>query len=1168
MKKRTLRMLALVLSLVMVFGTIPAGAVSVKDVANAALDVMQTINQNVWSAVNQLRRPVDNDTVAVMRVEDHTTVTDGTDLRAVTYATGDGEVIKYLPVTLYDYDAATINNATHQVEVNAAIAAGSLENLTQWNGIYFSDGTPAAESSGYGEKTENTTTVDYDWLSNYRAYTGGDYYYKIDNVAYVVNGLECKISLTGSRITYTWTINTTGGDATVTGQNITLYSYEYANSTKSLGYAAWNWWNKKTIGNTKGQYIYSGLVKDTLDANKNIVFNKPDAGIFNSDSTVKTIYTAVEMPFLYVGDETSENYGYYIFDASLYGVYFHEDSAQGSTTAKSGGRLYLNTSNTQWNNHSNGYPDGCKTVWLPFNDGIDIDGERNCNYHFGMSATVPFNMTANGRMKASDDNSTPIKFTFSGDDDVWIFIDGQLVVDLGGIHNRLDAEINFAENTITLSANNNLNTSIGNSGNGLNPKFKQVDGKFVAKLFNETEGDGLGVINHTRASFSATDAHELTIFYLERGGGSSNAQIKFNLPMKDVVSVTKRADKSMTEGGDISPLTDKEQAVVDEIDFGFTIYKDGVELANTSYNLLNANGQVIGNPSTDKDGHFTLRNGQTARFSTEIEETGSTYKVVEDSVESIGFKTPSYTYQGTAAYNFTVGDDTYTKGDQIPATSGLTSATITAKGSDESEDSLTFICQNYFDANLPNPSSRPVDDKIVLDYGLAVEIDALANDVYRGDTIELTEVTGAQYGTANIVNGKIQYQLTKPLTGIEVLTYTATVTGTGNSGTETTTESESNKAYIYIIPASTMYYEQDFSDLVKFTGDWQNVGTSETANQEPGVVGTVGDSPYGSDVAYLGDNGDSNGSSKYVNTADASASFSYTFTGTATSFFARTTNDSAYIRVQIQNEQGEVIYTAFRDTSYKTEDNDLKLYNIPVFTYEADNYGTYTVEVSIAKGQTTETGNNPGSYGCEFWLDGIRVVNPLNPDDTNYSVAQSAYATDGEANMTYATLRDKLLTEHTTVNDDGEIVWNSETGFVVFTDSNGEVKTASEYESNGPKEEVYLNNGQSVSFSLTRWDTSTNKVYLGIKAPTGSGTVNINGNIVAINNAADCYYDITRYATLVEEKGEDNEVINVIATFKITDSDSLISVTNIKVSGNAAFEVIVPTDENVDGSEG
>ena len=80
--------------------------------------------------------------------------------------------------------------------------------------------------------------------------------------------------------------------------------------------------------------------------------------------------------------------------------------------------------------------------------------------------------------------------------------------------------------------------------------------------------------------------------------------------------------------------------------------------------------------------------------------------------------------------------------------------------------------------------------------------------------------------------------------------------------------------------------------------------------------------------------------------------------------------------------------------------------------------------------------------------------------------------------------------------------------------------------------------------------------------------MNINGNIVAINNAADCYYDITGYATLVEEKGEDNEVINVIATFKITASDSLISVTNIKVCGNAAFEVIVPTDENVDGSEG
>ena len=169
---------------------------------------------------------------------------------------------------------------------------------------------------------------------------------------------------------------------------------------------------------------------------------------------------------------------------------------------------------------------------------------------------------------------------------------------------------------------------------------------------------------------------------------------------------------------------------------------------------------------------------------------------------------------------------------------------------------MQFICENYFDATLPNPSSRPVDDQIVIDYGLPVIIDALANDVYRGDTIELTEVTGGQYGTAAIENGKITYQLTQQLTGVEVLTYTAKVTGSG-------TESESKTAKIYIIPATSMYYEENFSDLVTFTtGSWSDVGIAQTYPQEPGVVGTVGDSPYGSDAAYLNDSGDSNGTSK------------------------------------------------------------------------------------------------------------------------------------------------------------------------------------------------------------------------------------------------------------------------------------------------------------------
>lgn len=1071
--------------------------------------------------------------VSLTLLEDDSTVEEGTELRASTYAlNNNAEVsaladntttLKYFPVTLYNYDKTIINNATHQVEVDNGLG-------NTWNGIYFNDGNPSAESYTYstgGEVSYTSTTVSYSDNNNYEDYINNGYYVDVNGTKYLVTGLSCTRS--GYLFyNYRWTITHAGGTATSSDSSITLYKASTGSmaTTASLSYAAWNFWNKGTSNKNYGQYTYSGLVESTLTANKDITFTKSDGGIFNSDATVKDIYTGVEMPFVY------EN-GTYTFDASQNGVYFYADSTQGSTAAQSNGRLYFNEGKPQSNGGN--YGDGSTTVWMPFNSTQSISGESNCDYHFGMRTTIPFTMTANGKMNPNDDTSEDITYSFSGDDDVWIFIDGHLVIDLGGIHNRLDATINFAENTWSISESNTSDVDVADSNGAA----------ISGTLFND--GDTTGTLNQTRGTFAATDSHELTIFYLERGAGSSNCKIQFNLPMKDTVSVTKRATQSISSDGTLSPLTAKEQATVDNIDFGFTLKKNGTPVANTNYSLLNANGQVIDTPSTDANGKFTLRNGQTAKFVGEIAADGAEYQVVEDAVEGIGFKLPTYTYSGTAAGGYTVSSTSYSEGSAIPSTKeNLTSAAVTAKGSTEAEDSLQFICENYFDANLPNPSSRPVDDQIVIDYGLPVVIDALANDVYRGDTIELTDVTGAQYGTATIENGKITYQLTKQLTGVEVLTYTAKVTGSGD-------ESES-KAKVYIIPATSMYYEENFSGLVTFSDGWSDVGTAQEDPQEPGVVGTVGDSPYGSDKAYLNDSGDSNGSSKYVKTTNGSATFSYTFTGTGSSFFARTSGSTATIAIKVTDEDSNQVAYQNRNTIYTSVNGtDVgTLYNIPVYTIDSLEYGTYTVKVTVLKAVSAL------KYGAEFYLDGIRVINPLDSTDTNASIAKSAYATDGEANMTVVTLRQKLISE-AQINEDDTISWNEGDNFVLFTDTNGEITSAEEYKSNGPKEEVYLNNGQSVTFSLNDWDANTNKIYLGVKAPVGSGTVSINGNTLKINNATDCYYDISGYANITT----DEEGVKT-ATFEVKATSSLISVTNIKVTGNAEFTIVSNEDINGD----
>ena len=1140
--------------------------------------------------------------------------------------------LKYYSATLYDYDADTINAATDaQEETNATV----------YEGIYFNDGSPEyvtetvtdltefvegqyyvqnirASENGVGSwlvgsTSAITSTSEQDdatlWTltiedgSYYLTTTLNNtttYYMKIGSGEYgdaltttktpitisSFSGNPGGVQISNNGYYLCWrgstkvnvyggyNANNAGGNGMrfyrVDGDTLTLTTVEEGATTVVSGYEAWNSWNKASGDNSNGQKTYTGLVESTLDANKNIVFTKPEGGIFNSDSTVKSIYTNVEVPFVYSN-------GYYTFDTSVNGVYFHEDETQGSSgTAAKNTRLYFDEGNTQHNNTD--YGDGSTTVWMPFNDEISINGETNCNYHFGMQATIPFTMTANGRKVATNDSSEAIEFSFSGDDDVWIFIDGKLVVDLGGIHNRLDASINFAGNTVTYSESNASESATGS--------YNDKDFKLVQTLFG-------GLISQDRETFSASGSHELTIYYLERGMGSSNCQIKFNLPVNDTVTVTKDATQSWSENDQIvTPLTSVEQGIVNNIDFGFTLYRstdDGTTytpVANTNYNLLNANGQVLSTPSTDAYGHFTLKNGQSARFiSTQMDdEAGVTYYVVEDDVN--GFVEPDYNYSGEAQKGFKNVDTgvMYTSASDIPELElhgeNMTSDKITVYGSSDKDDSLVFICSNFLDAQLPNPSARPVDDKIVIDYGLPVEIDVLTNDVYRGDKIELVSVTGdgvkinsetgmvteegqkPVYGTTEIKNGKLTYKLNKQLSGVEKLNYVVKVTGSEtNEATGVTVKAyEYAVATVYIIPATSMYYEEDFEGLISFTkGEWSTVGTAETNNQEPGVVGTVGDSPYGSDVAYINDSGDSNGSSMYVSTTNGAAQFQYKFTGWGTSFFARTSNNSGYMKVVITDSEGATVYQLLRNTIYKElTDVTGPLYNVPVFTYNVEDYGTYTVTVTIAKSKV----NGIDMFGSEFWLDGIKVVNPINLEDTTVgndsevAIATSAYAADAEANMSVKTLRYKLLTDVTGTDADGKLIWDGvdeqDGNFVLFTDNNGAMTSASDYQSYGPKEEVYLYNGQKVSFSLVDWDADTNKIYLGMKAPTGSAKVLINNNEVVLYNAADCYFDITNYAVITT--ADDG---TKTATFEIQAAiGSLVSVTNIKVTGNAQFAIV------------
>ena len=879
-------------------------------------------------------------------------------------------------------------------------------------------------------------------------------------------------------------------------------------------YAKWNYWGAdvKNAGYT-GNYICSGLVEKSLDKSNNIVFTNTEPGLVRSDDTTnsygKKIYTNVGLPFQY--DKTTN---YYTFNSNKMSAHFTDEKPAGSNT----NLTYSTSPQTITDLSVQGKSD--KASWLPFDEGTSAT-MTSATYHFGMQAVIPFSMTANGKMNAADEKSADIKFDFSGDDDVWVFVDGKLVLDIGGIHNEMAGTMNFATNEwkVLKSTDNTNKDTVGDMN----------DQKMTGQLFNDKNGKG--VLGTDRETFAATTSHTLTVFYLERGAGASNCKIRFNLPMEDSVSVKKLVSDKDSAGSAISADT---QEAINNREFAFKLFKNDEPLKNTNYIILDESNQPIDTATTESDGTFKLKNKQTAKFVGQIPEDGNTYYVQE--VKEDGWQTPSSSYTATAANGSKETD----------AANGATSAKVLINGSDEANDQLNYTFTNVL-THVDKTTVQPQDDKIVIDYGLPVEIDPLANDVVQNGTKSIESVTGANFGTAAIQGNKIIYTLNKQLTDVETLTYTVKATAS------TETDTKTAKAKIYIIPATSMYYEENFSDMVTFskTG-WTDVndGTSDAVYQEPGVVGTPNDSPYGSDNAYMNSKRDSCGTSKYVDATANGATFSYKFTGTGTSFFARTTNNSGYMRVTVYDSANKKVYTGYRDTSYKTDDKSTTLYNIPVFTWNATEYGEYTVKVSIAK----KTGN----YGTDFWLDGIRVMNPMNPDSGNLTIAQDAYAADGESNMTFATLRNALLAD-TRETENGELVWDTSKGFVVFTDSNGAITSASEYKSNGPKEEVYLAKDQSVSFSLTDWNANENHLYLGIKAPMGAGTVQLgdDDDSVAVNNTVDCYYDVAKHAKISEVNGKK------VATLTITNnSNSIISLTNIKVTGTPNF-VIIP-EKNAD----
>lgn len=492
-----------------------------------------------------------------------------------------------------------------------------------------------------------------------------------------------------------------------------------------------------------------------------------------------------------------------------------------------------------------------------------------------------------------------------------------------------------------------------------------------------------------------------------------------------------------------------------------------------------------------------------------------------------------------------------------------------------------------------------IPDAVVIDFGLPVDINVMQNDLvsqvsgqlygltrnieaapdfasaYTSSVATVTTVgqkLDLTYGHATIRNDTtIRYtpssmQMSQP----EVFGYE--VTGTSEvDGTPTTKYIRST---VTVIPATTIYYEDNFSNSDGTSYITYNNGVSQWELVGQGVSGTVVQ-----DTDYVGGGNNYGYDSHYDNCATFSLdqahkvtvtkaqydsiradstktwpTASFRFTGTGFDVISLTNAETGMIMVQVKDTNGAIVKSVFVDTYYsgKVEVNG-NLYQIPVINIYDLPHGTYNVTITVPYlemfDHTGSDGQPDGSY--DMYIDGIRIYNPAGDNAT----AHGAHTEDDEAYPYVQELRNMMIA----AANGGQL------SGPVFVDGKAETVESSEYQSNGPNNEVYLKSGQAIVFALqTEGTTKPAGVYVSMKSPTGEVKVRYGNADEAVSastglkyeernmvTTSDMYYEIPENVLSWKQQADDTwktEVAVQIANISTPGQGQILALTNLKVT--------------------
>lgn len=725
--------------------------------------------------------------------------------------------------------------------------------------------------------------------------------------------------------------------------------------------------------------------------------------------------------------------------------------------------------------------------------------------------------TLRGESQFVYNKASKLYFTFTGDDDVYMYINGTLALDLGGAHGRNSKTVNL----------------------------------------NDLDATKYGLKEGQVATF--------TFFYMERCSDASTFGIKTNMELvQRAINVEKKAyDTShgaeYADGASISTTTDNPTTVAYDL---ILTNKGNTDMHQISFTDQDTQGGTaafgygVANPYVNDSNTATVTLGQLSTYliyvtdgDNVVESTRKTLTTLNELSKEVGkvtlapgqslhvrfltatFKVPNATIQD---YTNTVHATAYTKGETQPL-----------------EDDASHELYSY--------NANDTGRTYVVDFGLPLEIHSIFDATAQNNIGDVSYNPGKnnlKYGTVVVKPDRYNTTLTytrtadKTIDGAETIVLDVQYTMGSNKVTLEKT--------LTIIPASNVYYEDSLATFTngkgvakdaKWSIDDQATADQKSATQALEELGSRG--IYGKDAAYNSSSMLSMGTAHKVtvtsamlanweknDTTSAWPTASFTFTGTGFDVISLTDNTSGAILVKVtgagaDNSTYSKNYLVNNYYGYKQVKNDdgsiswvvsdskepNALYQIPVMKVDVP-YGAYNVTIQVFYNQIFDKTSNT-QYN--FWLDAIRVYNPMGENGNSY------YTQDNEGYPQYIKLHDALA--------DGTAKPDDKTDKMVFIDG-GSTADIATYANYGPNNEVYLMKGQAITFKIPANDKIAS-IQIGAKAPNGNTTMTVTGTnntplaTEELSTATEMYYQIA----------------NAGGQFTITNTTgNILSLTNLKIT--------------------